>query len=82
MNSGMIGKIDKAHRYAAERDRFTMRSFVVQVRGDNSDHEVRYDEGRWSCECDFFHHHDCCAHTMALELLLGEMIKTPSPTPV
>jgi hypothetical protein len=22
MNSGMIGKIDKAHRYAAERDRF------------------------------------------------------------
>jgi hypothetical protein len=82
MNSGMIGKIDKAHRYAAERDRFSMRSFAVLVHGDNADHEVRYDEGRWSCECDFFSHHDCCAHTMALELLLGEMIGEPGRSAV
>jgi hypothetical protein len=75
MNSGMIGKIDKAHRYAAERDRFDLRSLSIVVRGDNADHQVQYDSGRWSCECDFFAHQQCCAHTMALELILGDMIR-------
>jgi hypothetical protein len=82
MNSGMIGKIDKAHRYAEERDRFLMRAFTVAVRGDNSDHEVTYDDGRWSCECDFFLHQQCCAHTMALEILLGTMVERSEGVPV
>jgi hypothetical protein len=79
MNSGMIGKIDKAHRYAEERDRFEMRSFTVVVHGDNSDHQVSYDAGQWSCECEFFHHNECCAHTMALELILGDMVRQRMP---
>ncbi len=78
MNSGMIGKIEKAHRYAEEPDRFTMRSFTVTVHGNNSDHEVTYSEGQWFCECDFFTHQQCCAHTMALELLLKNMVQSSS----
>jgi hypothetical protein len=70
----MIGKIEKAHRYAQERDRFTFEELTVRVHGNNGDHDVTYREGRWRCCCDFFAHHDTCAHTMALEVMLEGML--------
>lgn len=77
MHSGMIGKIDKAHRYAQERDRFEIQQMSIRVHGDNADHVVTLSEGRWRCECDFFQLQDACAHTMALELLTQGMVRTP-----
>ena len=74
MNSGMIGKIEKAHRYAEERDRFRFTGLSVTVRGNNSDHQVQLDGDGWSCSCDFFGHHRECAHTMALEVMLDGMV--------
>ena len=74
MQSGMIGKIEKAHRYAEERDRFTVQGLSVAVRGDNADHEVTLDGGSWRCGCRFFAAHDTCAHTMALERVLNGML--------
>ena len=35
MNSSLIGKIEKAKRYAREKDRFHFQSFSVMVSGDN-----------------------------------------------
>jgi hypothetical protein len=74
MNSGMIGKIEKAHRYAEERDRFRFTGLSVTVRGNNGDHQVRLDDEGWRCSCDFFDHHQECAHTMALEVMLDGMV--------
>jgi hypothetical protein len=74
MNSGLIGKVEKAHRYAEERQRFEFTGLQVQVHGDNSDHSVTLDEGKWRCNCDYFEHHDECAHTMALEIMLDRML--------
>ena len=74
MYSGMIGKIDKAHRYAAERDRFHFEDLRVTIHGNNDDHAVTLHEGNWQCECDFFRHEGACAHTMALEVLLDGMV--------
>lgn len=73
MHSGMIGKIDKAHRYAQERDRFEIQAMSIRVHGDNGDHTVNFSDGRWRCECDFFRSQDTCAHTMALELVMDGM---------
>ncbi|MEI7926162.1 MAG: SWIM zinc finger family protein [Chloroflexota bacterium] len=70
MQSGMIGKIEKAHRYAEERSRFDFHSMVVTVHGNNSDHTVHYDGERWSCDCDYFQQQRTCAHTMSLEGML------------
>ena len=56
MHSGMIGKIDKAHRYAAERDRFHFEDLTVTIHGNNDDHAVSLHDGEWRCECDFFAH--------------------------
>ncbi len=78
MNSGMIGKIEKAHRYAAQRQRFAFERIAVTVHGDNDEHTVSLDGSVWQCSCDFFAHHATCAHTMALELLLDEMLPQPA----
>jgi hypothetical protein len=43
MDYGMIGKIEKAKRYAQERNRFQFHSFSVSVEGDNNTHEVKYE---------------------------------------
>lgn len=75
MDSGMIGKILKAKQYAEERDRIEFTQFSVTFRGQNNDHEVTYDNGQWNCQCSFFASHGVCSHTMALERILGDMLR-------
>jgi len=75
MHSGMIGKIEKARRYAEERGRFEVEALSVTVHGNNGDHRVTLDDGHWHCECEFFQHEQACAHTMAMELLLDGTIR-------
>lgn len=74
MHSGMIGKIEKAHRYAEERDRFQFDAMELRVRGDNAEHTVTLANGAWSCGCAFFGGNGACAHTMAAERLLAGMV--------
>ncbi len=75
MHSDMIGKIEKARRYAMEPERFRFDELRVTVRGNNGgDHEVVLDDGSWRCACEFFAGHGACAHTIALELVLDGML--------
>ncbi len=78
MHSGMIGKIEKAHRYAEDRSRFDVSAMAVTIHGNNGDHQVSFQDGSWQCECSFFSLEGRCAHTMALELLLEGMIQERS----
>lgn len=81
MNSGMIAKMEKAHRYTEERDRFRFDGLRVTIQGDNSAHTVGLDSGNWSCDCDFFAHNAACAHTMAVGLMLDGMVPDAMPVP-
>jgi len=74
MDSGMIGKIQKAKRYAQELDRIVFNEFKVTFRGNHNTYTVAYEEGQWSCGCNFFAKRGVCSHTMALERILGEML--------
>ncbi len=74
MDSGMIGKIDKAKRYAQERKRFRFNKFDVVFHGDNNDHHITFDNGVFQCDCDFFKTRRNCSHTMALENLLQDSL--------
>ena len=74
MDSGMIGKIDKAKRYAQERNRVHFTEFTVTFDGENNPHTVHYGQGDWKCDCDFFRTRGRCSHTMALEMILEGMI--------
>ncbi|MFZ3071010.1 MAG: hypothetical protein WA110_07820 [Anaerolineaceae bacterium] len=75
MDSGMIGKIEKAKRYAEEKDRISFNKFEASFRGDNNAHTIRYDQGKWSCDCSFFQSRGVCGHTMAFEIVLNGMIQ-------
>lgn len=74
MNSSLIGKIEKAHRYAKERNRFRFTELSVHVTGDNDAHDVALRDGGWHCPCDFFAGWGTCSHTMAIEHLLEGMV--------
>jgi len=54
MDYGMIGKIDKAKRYAEQRDRIRVESLDVTIIGENNDHCVQFENGTWQCDCEFF----------------------------
>lgn len=74
MDSGLIGKIEKAKRYAEDRKRFHFHAFDVTFHGDNNDHHVHFNNGKFVCDCEFFITHQRCGHTMALEILLKDML--------
>lgn len=77
MDSGMIGKREKAKRYAEERERFRFNKFDLTFHGDNNNHHVLFDDGAFQCDCEFFITHQRCSHTMALDILLKDMIPAP-----
>ena len=74
MQSGLIGKIEKAKRYAEERERVTFCGFRVNFRGEHGSYTVSYQEGKWRCSCRFFSGRGVCSHTMALERILAGML--------
>ena len=78
MNSSVIGKIEKAKRYAEEKGRVTFDSFVAEFKGENDDHRLEYREGYLACSCLFFVGHSFCSHTMALQRILEDMLPAPA----
>lgn len=74
MQSSLIGKIEKAKRYAEEKDRITFSELSVKFRGENDSYDISYHDGKWNCSCNFFSSWETCSHTMALEKILGEML--------
>src|SRR5512144_111818 len=51
MHSSLIGKVEKANRYARELDRITIDRMSLTFRGDNDTHHVDLDAGQWRCTC-------------------------------
>jgi hypothetical protein len=76
MNSSMIGKIEKAHRYAREPERVRITGFAASFRGGHDDYAVELKDGHWHCSCHTFESHivGTCAHVMALQQMLGSML--------
>jgi hypothetical protein len=80
-DSGMISQIEKARLYANEPERITFNSFEVSFEGDNQQHIVTYDHGKWHSTSDYFKTHGVCSHIMALERFLGGTVKPAELTP-
>ena len=74
MKSSLIGKIEKAKRYAEEPERITFSGFTAEFKGDNNTYTVSYEAGQWQCTCRFFAQRGLCSHTMALQRLLTPML--------
>jgi len=80
MQSSLIGKIEKANRYAQETERVTLCELLVKFKGDNDSYTTGYKNGKWHCSCHFFSTWGLCSHTMALEKILGKMLPAESFT--
>ena len=74
MRSSLIGKIEKAKRYAQDPDRVTLSGFTAVFRGDNDIHKLSCANGKWHCACHFFSQWGTCSHVMALQQILGDML--------
>ena len=74
MQSSLIGKIEKAKRYAQETERITFSEFSVQFRGEHDTYTTSLKEGKLICTCPFFSTWKLCSHTMAMEKVLGNML--------
>jgi hypothetical protein len=76
MNSSMIGKIEKAHRYAKEPERVRINSLESTFHGGHDDYTVSLKDSEWHCSCHAFSSHavGTCAHVMALQQLLFSML--------
>ena len=74
MYSSLIGKVQKAQRYAQERERVNFSQFSASFRGEHDSYQITYGEGDWWCSCNHFSEHQFCSHIMALERMLEGMI--------
>ncbi|HUG47335.1 MAG TPA: SWIM zinc finger family protein [Candidatus Limnocylindria bacterium] len=80
MHSSVIGKIEKANRYARETDRITIDRLSLTFRGDNDTHRVALDADRWQCTCHYFESWNACAHVLALQKIMGQMLPEEAQT--
>jgi len=80
MQSSLIGKIEKAKRYAQEPERVTISNFSAEFRGENDSHTLSLSDGKWHCNCHFFAQWGECVHIMTLQRLLGKMLPLQADT--
>ena len=78
MYSSLIGMVEKSHRYAQEKDRVKFSHLSASIRGENDDHQVSLDDGKWYCSCQHFNGGSIWSYTMSLERILGGMVSQAS----
>ena len=76
MNSSLIGKIEKAHRYALEPNRVRLTTFGATFHGGHDDYQITLADGAWNCSCHTFASHmvGTCSHVMAMQQMLSDML--------
>ena len=74
MDSSIIGKIDKARKYAEEKERVTISGLSARFEGNHNTYEVGFESGNWTCQCHFFDSRGVCSHIMALQRILDGML--------
>jgi len=82
MNSSMIGKIEKARRYAEEPDRVKFQSLDVHFKGTHDEYTVTMSGADFTCNCHFFATvgEGTCCHVMALQRMLAPMLSEDQQT--
>lgn len=71
----IVSDVKKAKRYSEEPERIQIHAFTATFRGDNRDHEVTYDDGKWMSTSSYFQSHGLGTYTMAMERILKGMVE-------
>ena len=75
MDSSIIGKVEKAKRYAQEKNRVEISGLTATFKGDHDTYRVSLSFGVWTCQCHSFSARGVCSHTMAIQRILEEMLE-------
>jgi hypothetical protein len=70
MQSTIVTKAEKAHRYAQERDRLQILSIEGTFEAGGGSHVIRLSDGGWTCDCEFAQAHRVCPHMEAASRML------------
>ena len=85
MNSSLIGKIEKAHRYEQEPERLTITSLQADFKGEHDVYHLSLEKDHWRCSCSFYSGYGTCSHVMAAQRILSKMLsldsRSESPLP-
>ena len=81
MRSDLINRIEKANRYAGEKERIHFRSLSVDFKGSHKTHLTSLIDGEWTCTCQFFSKWGTCSHSIAMQKILGEMLPEEARSP-
>jgi hypothetical protein len=80
MDYGMIGKIEKARRYAREPHRVRLHTLAATFQGDNDRYLIHLTPEGWDCSCPGFRTYHICPHVMAMEKILKPYLdRSPLP---
>jgi SWIM zinc finger len=69
-NDELDKKRAKADIYAQEPERFMVVNLQLQMQSTHDMRSVRFEQGKWTCTCDFFKKQGTCSHVMAIQELL------------
>jgi hypothetical protein len=70
MQSTIVTKAEKAHRYAQEHDRLRISAIEATFDAGGGRHVIRLGESGWSCDCEFGQAHGVCPHMEAASRML------------
>jgi hypothetical protein len=78
--SSLIGKIEKARRYAQEPHRVRLGALAITFQGEHDSHRLTLADDEWSCSCHTFEGFGMCAHVMAAQRLFDVMLTPEART--
>lgn len=72
MQSTIVTKAEKAHRYAQELDRLQIRALEATFEAGGGSHVLTLADGGWTCDCEFGQAHGVCPHAEAASRMLDK----------
>ncbi len=78
MNSGLIGKIEKAQRYEHEPERINITGLQAEFKGEHDMYNLNLEHNHWRCSCSFYSGYGTCSHVMAAQRILAPMLSMES----
>jgi hypothetical protein len=70
MQSTIVTKAEKAHRYAQEPDRMRITALSATFEAGGGQHVLVLGPDGWTCDCDFASLHGVCPHAEAASRML------------
>lgn len=70
----ILRKEEKSKKYLNELYRFNLDTIGITINSEHGIRNVKYENEKFSCTCDFYKYYGTCSHIMAVEKLVDKLI--------